>query len=116
MKKNGYTLVELLATIIILGALCAITLVSVSGILKNSKNNLSNVQKERIEKIAEIYYLKEGMNSGATCINISDLVDKGYVESKEVLDPKTREVLPGSVKIEDTSTKISYTYQENACS
>ncbi len=116
MKNNGYTLAELLATLVILGLLCTITLASVSGILTNSKDSLSKVQKEKLEDIAEVYYLKEGMSTNVTCVNISTLVDKGYVDSKEVLDPKTRKILPGSIKIEDTSINITYTYQESACS
>ena len=100
MNKKGFTLMELL----------------VSNTLTNSKNELSLTQKNMIEDVAEIYYLKEGINEDITCVNISTLVDKGYVDKNDVLDPKTRKTLPGSVKIEITSTNISYNYQENVCS
>ena len=116
MKIKGFTLIELLAVIIILGVILTITMVSVSKILSSSKSSLSDTQKKRVEEAAEIYYLKEGMNSNVDCVNISDLVSKGYVESKDVIDPKTRESLPGSVKITYDSNQYSYDYQENSCS
>lgn len=116
MNKKGFTLIELLAVIVVLGIISLIILVSVSPVLSSSKDSLSNIQKEKLEDIAEIYYLKEGMSLGVTCVNISTLSQKEYIDSSEVLDPKTRDPLPGSVLINSTSSGVSYTYQDNACS
>lgn len=115
MKKNGFTLIELLAVIIVLAVIIAITLVSVSSLLSSSKESLSETQKKTIERSAEIYYLEEGMNEDATCINLSDLISKGYIDSKEVLDPKTQEPFGGSVKITYDANQYSYEYQDTIC-
>ena len=114
--KKGFTLVELLAVIVILGVLALITTMSVGKILKDSKNTLSDTQKSNVEQAAKAYYIKEGMSSNVDCINITDLISKGYVEGKEVLDPKTEETLPGSVKINAPATgQFTYEYQSTTC-
>ena len=41
MNKKGFTLVELLAVIIVLSIIVLITAISTSNIIKNSKNSLS---------------------------------------------------------------------------
>ena len=113
--KKGFTLVELLAVIVILAVLALITTVAVNDILSDSKDTLSDTQKHNIEESAETYYIKEGMNADATCISISDLISKGYIDAKEVKDPKTKETLTGSVKITYASNQYTYEYQETTC-
>ncbi len=115
MRNKGFTLMELLAVIIILGVLLTITILSVNSILNDSKKSLSNVQRKQIEAAAEIYHLQEGIKKNEECVDISDLISMGYIESNDVIDPKTRETLPGSVNIKYESYKYSYEYQENSC-
>ena len=117
--KKGFTLVELLAVIVILGVIALITVVSVNNILSDSKDSLSATQKHNVEEAAKAYYLKEGMDEEDTCISISELISKGYIEAKEVKDPKTKENLEGYVKITVPSTsefnQYTYEYQEISC-
>ena len=115
MKNNGFTLIELLAVIIILAVIITITVVSLGAILDNSRESLSKDQKKIIEDSAKIYYLQEGMDNDAECVNISELISGGYIESKEVLDPKTKEPLTGSVLITYESNQYTYKYQEQLC-
>jgi len=113
--KKGFTLIELLAVIIILGVVSLITAVVVTNILAESKDTLSETQKRNIEKAAETYYLKEGMDTNTYCIDIAYLISEGYIEGKEVMDPKTKEPLTGSVKITYASNQYMYEYQSVAC-
>ena len=115
MNNKGFTLVELLAVIIILGLLLLITMISVNSILNSSKESLSETQKKRLEDAAEIYYLSEGMNRDSKCVSIEYLVLKGYLNSDEVLDPKTREPLEGSIAITYDSNRYSYEFQDDEC-
>lgn len=116
MKKNGFTLIELLAVLVILAILAIITTVSVNTYLKDSKDSLSSVQKTKLLSAAETFYLKEGMNNNRTCVNISELIEKDYIEGSVVKDPKDKKDLTGSIQITTNSNKYSYTYQENGCS
>lgn len=119
--KNGFTLVELLAVIVILSILITIVVISVNPILSSSKSSLSEIQKTNVERAAKTYYLREGMSKeqaeGKTesCVNVSELISKGYVESSEVIDPESKDPMIGSVKITYASNQYTYEYQSNSC-
>ena len=116
MKNSGFTLVELLAVLVILAIIVTMTAVAVSSILSSSENSVSDLQKKNVEEAAKVYYLKEGMNTDATCVSIQTLINKGYIEGTEVLDPKTKEPIGGSVKITYASNNhYSYKYQTTSC-
>jgi len=116
MERKGFTLIELLAVIAILAAIMAITTVSLTSILFNSEESLSETQRTKIEQAAEVYYLKEGMNNNSECVDLSYLISKGYIESKAVVDPQGREVMNGSVKITYEANQYTYKYQDTECS
>ena len=113
--KKGFTLVELLAVIIILGIIGLITIVSFDLVLKNSKETLSEAQKGNVEEAAKVYYLKEGMAINDTCVSVEELIQKGYIEGNVVKDPKTKESLTGYVRITYKANQYSYKYQKNSC-
>ena len=115
MNKKGFTLIELLAVLVILGIILLITTYTVNSIIENARKSLSDSQKENIEEAAKTYYLKEGMNTNDTCISVDELIEKGYIEKAEVLDPKDKEKMTGYVKITYSSNQYSYKYQENSC-
>ena len=115
MNTHGFTLIELLAVLVILAIIVTITTISVGSVLSSSENSLSNLQKKNVEASAKVYYLKEGMNTDATCVSIQTLIDKGYIEGKEITDPKTKEPVSGSVKITYASNQYSYKYQNSSC-
>ena len=118
--KKGFTLVELLGVLIILGVILSITLVSVNSILSSSRNSLSDTQIKEIEKAAEVYYLNEGMKEilpqGETaCVNLNYLIENGYIESKEIRDINSDKNLEGSVLIKYESNSYSYKYKNMEC-
>ena len=115
MKNKGFTLIELLAVIVILAILMTILIISVESIINDSEKTVSSLQETKIKEAAKIYYLQEGMNNDVDCINVSELINKGYIENNEVINPETREVMTGSVSITYTSNRHIYKYQENDC-
>jgi len=115
MNKKGFTLVELLAILVLLSIIALITIVSVKNILSDSKNSLSETQVKNIEEAAKAYYLKEGSLYSNECVNVSKLIEKGYIESKDVKDPKNNKSMTGSVDIIYGSNNYIYEYKSNAC-
>ena len=115
MKTLGFTLIELLATITILGIILTITIISVNGIISDSEKNLKDQQIKNIIDVTKTYYIKEGINIDNTCINLSDLVSKGYVDEKDIIDPETKEIMDGSVLITLDANQYSYKYQDIKC-
>jgi len=91
MKKNqGFTLVELLGVVVVLGIIALIATPPVINQIKksNSKINESNIRflyghgetyiKERIDN----YTLTSGSN---ICIPIQNLIDSGEIDEKEIV-------------------------------
>ncbi len=115
MSKKGFTLMELLAVIILLTLLIGIVIFSVSTILNNSKKSLSDTQKRNLERAAQIYNISEGINEEAKCVNVSELLSKGYIEGEAIINPESSEELIGSIKIEFKNNKYVYTYQSHEC-
>ena len=110
MKNKGFTLIELLATITILSIILLITFASVGSVIKNSRNSLHNSQINQIEKAAEYYNNKEGLKDYDICIDVDDLIEKGYIKDDEIKDPKGGKNIDGSVNISYNGKKYSYKY------
>ena len=53
MKKQGFTLVELLAAIVIMGVIALIVFPSVSSYITKSRNKSYNIQVDLLEKAAK---------------------------------------------------------------
>ena len=124
--KKGFTLVELLGVIMILGIILTITIYSVNSILNDSESSLSDVQKSTLEESAKIYYLKEGIDnesngsySGTVCVSVDYLANYGYLDKNTIYDPETTDEITGYVKITNEVKAGKYTdnyvyeYQSN---
>ena len=95
MKKNGFTLVELLATIAILGILSTVTIVSVTKYYEKSKENAVSAFEKNIVTTLESYVSMYGSKLFcSTCTNQSRTVQKCYYSGTEL-------------KCEDTVLKVS---------
>ena len=84
MEKNqdkGFTLVELLIVIVILGILATVTVFAVRGITDKGKDNACQIEAKTIETAAEAYYAQEGNDPGG----ITTLATLGFLKD----DPST---------------------------
>lgn len=94
MKNDGFSLVELLAVLILLGILAIILIPNMYSYLQKSKEDLYNTQVNIIKEAAESYVADNiddincssiGENSE---ISLSLLQEKGYLK-EELKNPKT---------------------------
>lgn len=120
MKKNGFTLIEIIAVIVIIGIIALITIPAVESLINNSKESLYNSQVKMIESAAKkwgldnVNYLPDD-KSNFSCINVDGLVAKGYLEGK-VTNPINNEEMNGCVKITLTNfNQYKYEYTEDVC-
>lgn len=102
MKKNnrGFTLVELLATIAILGLVISITVFTGIRLIKNGKEKTYQTTKNNIEKYASNYLVENGdrlfylsdNKAGIEyqCVTLKNLIDTGYFDTK-LLESKVAE-------------------------
>ncbi len=111
-NKKGFTLVELLAVIVILGLIAVIAAPLVLGTINSSKDSLSKEQKNRIIEAAKIYAVKNGH---CGCVTIADLHSGGFIESEDIANPKDGSNFGGGVKLEWKDNQYVYSY-DSSCS
>lgn len=106
MNKKGFTLVELLAVIVILALLAVVANSSVTNVVKNSKSDLYNTQIELIKSAAETWGLDniDKLPNEGTCsyITLKDLKAYGLFE-EEIINPKTNKEFSNNLTIKITS-------------
>ena len=114
--KKGFTLVELLAVIVILGVTIAIVAVKIDSSIKNSNNFINERQVELIENAANLYveeYSNEITNFSTLNVGkvtLGTLINKGLIKEKDVKDISTSNVVMiakvnGSIKTKYTETE-----------
>ena len=113
-NKNGFTLVELLAVIVVMAIIAAIGYASVSGVIGSSKEKLYDQQVFQIIKAAKQWSI-ENINqlSSKTYVTLEDLKASGNL-SEIPENPKTGKLMGGCVIIElaVTSSNYNYSYSE----
>lgn len=108
--KNGFTLVELLAIMVLLGV---IILVAIPSVINSNKVAKENDQKEFVDAIntaCESYAAVNSKTDGSVTIN--ELLNGGYLK-KSLKNPNTGKEISsmGSTAITITSSGCNYTYQ-----
>lgn len=97
-KNFAFTLIELLATIILLGVIAFITYPAVNNIIKNSKEQALEDTVSNLENMAHLYSTKNslGYDTKEKPIVISALLSTGYINEIPT-NPTTGEELTGCV-------------------
>ena len=113
MNKKGFTLIELLAVIVLLTIIISILAKSVNTTISSSTSSISKTQKKALENAAQVYHIEE--NISLSCVSIDNLYKKGYIEKEDIMDPKTKENLKGSIMVENRNGNYKYIYQEKEC-
>lgn len=59
-KQNGFTIVELLIVIVVIGILAAITIVAYSGVQSKARDTARTSDIKQVQKALELYYVDVG--------------------------------------------------------
>ena len=116
MNKKGFTLVELLAVIVILALIAIIAFPNVTKLIKGAKEDTNTVQFKVIEDTLKNYiaeHAAELQDVDEVCI--SDLKADGLLENKKIVNPDTKEEYKGCFALtwDDANNQYSYEYTEN---
>ena len=113
MNNKAFTLIELLAVIIILGLLLTLTTPQIMDALDNSKEKIYDRQKELIETAAERWAVDNMQKyTSKEYITVEELKNEGYLNKNKVNNPKTKEKISGCVFITKNKNKYKYEYSE----
>ena len=119
-KKNGFTLVELIAVVAILGLIALVVYPAIASVIRNSRESAYNDQVAVIEKAAKTWSLKHANilpdDGSVYRLSVDTLVDEGYISNDEVKDPRhSSENLKGNIEIKyDTAKKqFIFTYVDS---
>lgn len=93
-NKKGFTLIELIVVIAILGIIAAIAVPKFTGIRDNAEQQATAAAVAVINKSIEVYKVQEDDENLATLLNgiasptganvITELIDAGYLDSNTV--------------------------------
>ncbi len=106
MNKKGFTLLELIAVIVILAVILLITMPNIMTIFDSTRSKLNDNQKSQILSAARTWGMAH-LNSAKTedqktSISIKTLKEQGYLDDKEITDMVKKN------NIEDTVICVSY--------
>lgn len=80
MQKNGFTLTEILAVVVILGMLMLIVAPNLLNSIQGKKTKVTEAQKQMIEEAANMYIENNDVSEN-TCISFQTLIDAGYLNA-----------------------------------
>lgn len=113
--KKGFTLVELLAVIIILGAIFAITFPLVTDNIRKTEEKAFNLQKEQIIAAAKDMVIKEYVvipDKQSITLYLGELKRKGLLPIK-MINAKTKLTISNESNVVISRENNSYSYDVN---
>ena len=116
MKKNAFTLIELLAIIVILSVLAFILIPTLKDSIDKAKKSAYDDQVNIIKGAAETYFINSNFRvdrDNPKVMYLNDIVSSGYIDAKKIVNPVTEDNMTGCVLIKYYSRQYHYEYIEN---
>lgn len=113
MKKNGFTLVEILTVIVILGIIAVITTAAVTRLITKTSTNIYLSNENSIKTAVESYYGSNDSQlpdfiSGQKKIMLDDLINNGFI--RNIRNPKNKSESCSGYVITTKIGENKYTY------
>ncbi len=113
MKKNAFTLIELLAIIVILSVLVIILIPTLKDSMEEAKKSAYDDQVNTIKQAAETYFINSNFridSENPKVMYLNDIVSSGYIDAKKIVNPVTEDAMTGCVLIKYYSNQYHYEY------
>ena len=113
LNRKGFTLVELLAVLVIMIAISSIAISSISAALERSKGNQNKQKIKLLESAAEVYVSehKNSISDSDYCISVDTLLNGGYIDEDNIKDANG-DLFSGGIEINAND----FTYNKNLSS
>ena len=120
LNNKGFTLVELLAVLVILVAIMSIAIPSISSSLERSKGKQEESKHKILESAAELYVTdhRNSIKNSSCVITLETLLNENYIDEDAATDSDGNDLVLDQtcVKYEkDAEGKITYEYETGGC-
>lgn len=117
--RQGFTLVELITIVAILGLIALIVYPAINSVIKNVKTNSYNNQIAIIEKAAKTWSIDNSnllkTDGSVYYLPVKELLEEGYISNDEIKDPRnSSKNLTGNIEIKYNSSIKQFTYNYNS--
>lgn len=126
MKKNAFTIVELLTTVVILGVIMGVAVVSYNRYIETSKKKTYEDAEITMKAASESYltYCSTSPFSSSDCIvvpnvgetttiELSTLIQGGFMDP--IADQKTNDYCSGNIRVTNKGMEENYNLEYNVC-
>lgn len=129
MKKTGFTLVELLAVIVLIAIITTIGTVGINAVSKNINQNLwegtiSLIENGAIDygednknRLKNMCVIGTEVKEACLIVTVDFLINNGYIKTKEVDDEGNKVLINNTLDKSDSGYYVNnlnvYIYQEN---
>ena len=111
LNKNGFTLVELLAVLVILIAIMGVAIPSISSSMERSKKRQEEQKIEVFKSAMESYVTDHRNSCSSGCsMTLEQLINGGYLLDSEIKKVEGNETYNGRVSY--NSSERTYQYNE----
>ena len=96
-KEDGFTLVELLGVIVILGIILAIAIPGIGTIVDNARTKTAEQQELLVIDAAKLYFVEKDVEE----VTVEDLISAGFLEKNDDFNKNAKvTVSSGEYKID----------------
>ena len=124
-KKNGFSLVEILAIIVIVGIISGVAIFGITKLVDTEDTATNKTLNQKIENAVHLYaakYYAEDIvncssgicehNSNEIKISLQDLAEDGLLKLSSDECHDNNNIVPGNITISNISGTIKYNYEE----
>lgn len=115
LNKKGFTLVELLVVIVILGVIMSIAIPSITSSVERSKDKQKNQVIKLIESAGELYVDRHKNSTSTGIITLNQLIGDNLITKDEIKDPfNEKSSLCGYLSYNKTTNEVTWVEQSGS--